>query len=157
MAHGAAAWLGRWISCDPAGLSGGTNLYVYANNNPSILVDPNGAFPKLPTLQEVTARAHQGVEQAKELAQRVSEGTKQAVVKGIEAALPFEVGLVNANIKLAGEVGLQGVTAVLDPTTPFKAVAHQAAKPFAAPVKFVRERSRGIPLTTPLSRGLRPV
>jgi RHS repeat-associated protein len=43
--HGArycAPWLGRWISCDPAGMVDGTNLYAYVRNNPLRLVDPNG-------------------------------------------------------------------------------------------------------------------
>ena len=43
--HGAryyACWLGRWLSCDPAGLVDGLNLYAYCKNNPIILNDPNG-------------------------------------------------------------------------------------------------------------------
>ncbi|MEI7997511.1 MAG: RHS repeat-associated core domain-containing protein [Methylococcaceae bacterium] len=43
--HGAryyAAWLGRWISCDPAGLAGGINSFTYGLNNPIKLIDPNG-------------------------------------------------------------------------------------------------------------------
>jgi RHS repeat-associated protein len=43
--HGAryyAAWLGRWISVDPAGMVEGTNLYDYVRENPVGFVDPNG-------------------------------------------------------------------------------------------------------------------
>jgi RHS repeat-associated protein len=43
--HGAryyAPWLGRWTSCDPAGLVDGTNLYAFTLNNPVRLTDPNG-------------------------------------------------------------------------------------------------------------------
>lgn len=43
--HGArycAPWLGRWISCDPAGMVDGPNVYVYVSNNPVVLTDPNG-------------------------------------------------------------------------------------------------------------------
>jgi RHS repeat-associated protein len=43
--HGArqyAPWLGRWTSCDPAGLADGSNLYAYARGNPVMLVDPAG-------------------------------------------------------------------------------------------------------------------
>ncbi len=29
-----AAWLGRWVSCDPAGFVDGVNLFQYTNNNP---------------------------------------------------------------------------------------------------------------------------
>jgi RHS repeat-associated protein len=43
--HGAryyAPWMGRWMSCDPAGLVDGTNLYKYASNSPASLHDPTG-------------------------------------------------------------------------------------------------------------------
>ena len=49
--HGAryyAAWLGRWISADPAGLVDGTNLYRYARNAPTRLLDPGGTQSKDP-------------------------------------------------------------------------------------------------------------
>ena len=36
---------GRFISEDPIGLDGGTNLYAYAANNPVLLNDPNGQCP----------------------------------------------------------------------------------------------------------------
>lgn len=44
--HGAryyAPWLAKWTSCDPAGLTGGINLYLYTDNNPLVFVDYNGA------------------------------------------------------------------------------------------------------------------
>jgi RHS repeat-associated protein len=47
--HGAryyAPWLGRWASCDPAGVAVGPNGYTYAHNNPLALVDENGRWPK---------------------------------------------------------------------------------------------------------------
>lgn len=37
-----APWLGRWISPDPAGVEGGTNLYRYVRNNPTRFHDPTG-------------------------------------------------------------------------------------------------------------------
>jgi RHS repeat-associated protein len=43
--HGAryyAAWLGRWVSCDPIGIKSGINRYVYAKSNPTGRVDLNG-------------------------------------------------------------------------------------------------------------------
>jgi RHS repeat-associated protein len=46
--HGAryyAPWLGRWISCDPAGLIDGTNLYRYALNAPTSYRDISGRDP----------------------------------------------------------------------------------------------------------------
>jgi RHS repeat-associated protein len=50
--HGAryyAAWNGRWISCDPVGLSGGQNLYEYAANSPTRLIDLRGEEPFNPS------------------------------------------------------------------------------------------------------------
>lgn len=41
-----APWLGRWTSCDPAGLIDGVNLYRYGGNNPVTMVDPSGNMPK---------------------------------------------------------------------------------------------------------------
>jgi RHS repeat-associated protein len=43
--HGAryyAPWLGRWTTCDPAGLVDGPSLFVYVSNNPIRLTDPTG-------------------------------------------------------------------------------------------------------------------
>lgn len=43
--HGARyylPWLGRWSSCDPAGLVDGLNLFRYANNSPLVNRDVNG-------------------------------------------------------------------------------------------------------------------
>jgi RHS repeat-associated protein len=37
--------VGRWISKDPIGFSGGENLYVYAGNDPVNLVDASGELP----------------------------------------------------------------------------------------------------------------
>ncbi|MCW5871379.1 MAG: RHS repeat protein [Candidatus Eremiobacteraeota bacterium] len=34
--------LGRWLSADPIGFSGGLNLFTYVENNPTNLVDPSG-------------------------------------------------------------------------------------------------------------------
>ncbi len=43
--HGAryyAPWLGRWINCDPAGITASPNLYAYASNTPTRRIDPSG-------------------------------------------------------------------------------------------------------------------
>ena len=37
-----AAWLGRWISADPIGISDGLNSYSFAKNNSLYFVDPTG-------------------------------------------------------------------------------------------------------------------
>jgi RHS repeat-associated protein len=52
--HGAryyACWLGRWASCDPAGMIDNPNLYTYAHDNSIRLVDPDGHDPKPPLPQ----------------------------------------------------------------------------------------------------------
>jgi RHS repeat-associated protein len=61
--HGArycAPWLGRWTSCDPAGLTQFTNLYIFAGCNPITRIDPTGLadenFSDLgPTVKKVDA------------------------------------------------------------------------------------------------------
>lgn len=43
--HGAryyAPWLGRWTSCDPAGMADGATLYAYASNHPIHSIDLDG-------------------------------------------------------------------------------------------------------------------
>ncbi|GIF45860.1 RHS repeat-associated protein [Asanoa ferruginea] len=39
-----AAWLGRWVSPDPAGVGDGTNLYAYVQNRPIVANDPDGRW-----------------------------------------------------------------------------------------------------------------
>jgi RHS repeat-associated protein len=43
--HGAryyAPWIGRWVSCDPAGLADGANLYQYTHDSPIVASDTTG-------------------------------------------------------------------------------------------------------------------
>src|SRR5262249_18320104 len=43
--HGAryyAAWVGRWVSCDPKGVATSIALYTYGRCNPIAFVDPTG-------------------------------------------------------------------------------------------------------------------
>ena len=47
--HGAryyAAWLGRWVSCDPLGLVDGCNIFSYVHNSPITASDPHGTQEK---------------------------------------------------------------------------------------------------------------
>jgi RHS repeat-associated protein len=60
--HGAryyAAWLGRWIGCDPAGLTDGLALYTYCGCDPIAQVDHNGMQSSAPVAEERKPRAHQ--------------------------------------------------------------------------------------------------
>ena len=53
--HGAryyALWLGRWVSCDPSGLSGGLNLYAYGANSPVVFLDVTGNEPLVVPVNE---------------------------------------------------------------------------------------------------------
>jgi RHS repeat-associated protein len=43
-----ASWLGRWVSCDPAGAIDGMNLYRYARDAPTTLTDRRGTDPQHP-------------------------------------------------------------------------------------------------------------
>lgn len=74
--HGArycAPWLGRWISCDPAGIADGLNIYQYAQNRPLILVDGSGLDSVLNLLAE-DARA----QREKDFAERLDNDGQAA-------------------------------------------------------------------------------
>ena len=47
--------IGRWLTRDPAGIFGGINLFAYANNDPTDLIDPTGMLPEMfgPTIPTV--------------------------------------------------------------------------------------------------------
>jgi RHS repeat-associated protein len=45
-------WLGRWFSSDPIGISGGINIFKYANNNPVNMVDTGGMQPEFVKVRE---------------------------------------------------------------------------------------------------------
>jgi RHS repeat-associated protein len=49
-----APWIGKWVSCDPKGVTGGLNLYCYGNNSPTKLIDPSGLDPVHPNIANMT-------------------------------------------------------------------------------------------------------
>ena len=51
-----APWLGRWTSCDPAGIEAGLDLYCYCRNNPVGLIDPDGRTPYDPHQDRLLGR-----------------------------------------------------------------------------------------------------
>jgi RHS repeat-associated protein len=65
--HGAryyVAWLGRWLSCDPAGIDAGVNLFEACKSSPINITDRSGAWPelldkKLPAAGQVVSGAMQ--------------------------------------------------------------------------------------------------
>ena len=48
-----AAWIGGWLSCDPAGTTSSLNLYEFVANNPVNLVDPDGLQATRSVLDQV--------------------------------------------------------------------------------------------------------
>ena len=102
--HGAryyALWLGRWTSCDRAGLVDGSNLYAYARCRPTILVDPNGhnsAPPQaaqvkindvVPYNQKLTNRSSIGVNPQKDHV--ISQGKQKLINPNIDASKQLTV------------------------------------------------------------------
>jgi RHS repeat-associated protein len=74
--HGAryyASWLGRWTSCDPGGLVGGTNIYAYCRNNPVKRMDPQGMDDK-----DTTSSGGRVIPGASSSLHRVHEEDKKA-------------------------------------------------------------------------------
>lgn len=56
--HGAryyALWLGRWCSCDPIGINGNIDLYVFVSGNPISKNDPSGMQEYSPCDDELDA------------------------------------------------------------------------------------------------------
>ena len=51
-----APWIGRWISCDPAGLVDGSNVYRYVKNSPINTTDPTGMW-EMPSWRTVAVVA----------------------------------------------------------------------------------------------------
>jgi len=59
-----AAWLGRWISSDPAGFTDGQNLYRYCLNNPILFIDPGGTDSKYSTIWHYNPKSYTKEERA---------------------------------------------------------------------------------------------
>ena len=87
-------WLGRWASADPAGLVDGGNLYLYARNSPTALVDLSGtqsvnfADPGLPQIsdREVYADLNKIHEQESERRKRVARVPRLSFAKRLQKA-----------------------------------------------------------------------
>ena len=64
--HGAryyAGWLGRWGSCDPAGIVAGPNLYMSMGDHPLRYVDPSGAIIEIAVTDQDTKAVLSAAEQ----------------------------------------------------------------------------------------------
>ena len=78
--HGAryyAPWLGRWTSCDPAGLIDGSNLFQFCFGNPLKIVDSNGMQGQI---SKAGAPVGSSLVDAPELGLEISPQPKKPVV-----------------------------------------------------------------------------
>jgi RHS repeat-associated protein len=95
--HGAryyAPWLGRWTSCDPIGVAGGIDLYVYAGSNPAGLIDPTGTDDIPSWYTEVTRETKDAAEiqrRLQNLDARGQELRKLVALTGLQM-LPSSTG-----------------------------------------------------------------
>ena len=84
-------FLGRWLSKDPVGLSGGLNLYGYVNNDPTNLVDPLGLSPCNPFCIELLTPIYGSL-----VARTLCAGKndrKADCIKGCEATYKMEAAV----------------------------------------------------------------
>jgi RHS repeat-associated protein len=113
-----ALWLGRWIGCDPGGLVDGLNLFAYAHNRPTTLVDTSGLAPvdpiaeasakvaatqsELAATQSALTRADTAVAETKYRLEnaKIHEGTLEASDK----AMPGRAKLIKDQRKLISKI-----------------------------------------------------
>jgi RHS repeat-associated protein len=89
-----APWVGRWVSCDPTGISDGVNVYAYVTNRPMNHLDPDG---------RANAPIHEHLTKIVAL-QYVDSDTADKIG---EAANAPDVGLLNETLlhSVAGDPG----------------------------------------------------
>jgi RHS repeat-associated protein len=96
-----APWLGRWLSCDPAGLVDGTNLYAFVRCSPTVWDDREGLNAHTPEMR----RAAELEATRTELAQTSAElGRLRQELPGKEQLLPrLEADLAETVRQMATE------------------------------------------------------
>ncbi|AEE53362.1 SpvB/TcaC N-terminal domain-containing protein [Haliscomenobacter hydrossis] len=102
-----AAWLGRWGSCDPIGVEGGANLYVYAKNSPIYLMDTNGKQPS-PVVQRILSNRPLG-NYSSALANPSTTSTQQTEVGQNSVEAPSESSSSWTPGRILGLVAAVGV------------------------------------------------
>jgi RHS repeat-associated protein len=127
--HGAryfAPHVGRWISCDPASLADGLNLYRYCSANPIGLSDPTGLFG----WNDIKQGAAAAYDKAKSLNPKVQQ-------------LNEDLGRVNRALDLLnpGAAAIKGVTNALIENTSQAATGKTMASP-SQPAKKVSTQKR---------------
>jgi hypothetical protein len=89
--HGAryyASWIGRWTSCDPAGVIDSVNLFEAVRGNPTTLLDANGLSTKVPIEGIGLGMSEEGIVKA-----AAKQGWKVSGFKGFVDGVPtFEHG-----------------------------------------------------------------
>jgi RHS repeat-associated protein len=105
--HGAryyAPWLGRWTSCDPAGLADGPSGYVYVRDNPVSYRDPDGREARL----VIDPGTHTATVQSTVHIYGVNSANLraiQAVTKQAEAAWASPIVATQADVEAAQKAG----------------------------------------------------
>lgn len=78
-----AAWLGRWVCCDPSGLTDGPHLYRYTSLNPIRFIDSTGRATTPPReVRYAPILSNSGAAAAQYYADMVVEGEKQGGLNG---------------------------------------------------------------------------
>jgi RHS repeat-associated protein len=112
-----ATWLGRWISCDPAGMIDGVSVYVYVRDNPIILRDVRGTDATPPD-------QFRPVKSAK-------ERVKDAMLEGLR--LPETYGAILATDAKQPQIALPQVDLSSEGPTVRKAIEEVVSQPNALP------------------------
>jgi RHS repeat-associated protein len=118
--HGAryyVPWLGRWTSCDPAGMVGGVNCYEYTRNNPLNVADSTGAWPEW--LDKKLAQAEQALQSVQDKAQQFAQKSKEALEQMATGAARAGAQIAQEafNLTTAGQV-ISGVQTISQLHTP---------------------------------------
>lgn len=112
--HGAryyAAWSAKWVSCDPAGMVDGTNLYLFSRANPLTLRDPSGLQSETSEQPEITLVdpntmenvqvCRQGAPQTREASEE-SANTRDSTAEEDASSKPPDVGSIGSLLSSLG-------------------------------------------------------
>lgn len=93
-----APWLARWTSTDPAGVDKALNLYVYASDRPTALVDPHGRSGQLPETETIlgaprsSASSAAGASSSSSSGASSSSGSAPSASRGVWASITGAIG-----------------------------------------------------------------